>query len=302
MTSITPFEPHCKRYSGLRLRSAFSRHNIEIENLATLIISQAPGLAKLLQDNPFLVDDTYRNLTESLFWCKGISEGEVVLCHRGAAGALCGAAFIRDVHFGGSAELNFFALQDMAYSCFEEVLAYMFRPLMGGLGCLNVRMRIHPQNEQARDLATQFSFASKTVLIADACYHGDPSNMLLVELLNPTVFSAGEEISNASVNRSVPVSPVQPEQLHDGPGGAGADQAYGDDSGEPDWDADELLRHELLGHTGIPATARGTDVDGSMGQPVGRDGASVPDSPGDDSPGPGGEPDVTGEPATSGIR
>lgn len=254
----TPSEVRCVRYSGIRLKSPFAQSSFEIENLAGKIVQQIPGFAVELQKNPVVVDDNYRNITELLFWCRAMQQGEVILCHSRSTNDLIGVVFLSDIKFGASLEFNVAARTEWLAAVLVELIGYVCKPLPEGLGATKLRSRIHPENSQVLQLVEAAGFRLVGELVAEASYHARPTNMLLVELLNPALFSTGEAINDGIRNTGDATQrDVRPNVVHDGPANEGNDATnHADDGGGySDGDADELLRREYMGNAGLHSTA-----------------------------------------------
>lgn len=293
-------EVHKRRYSGLRLRSHFTQQGLEIENLARKTLSEIGGLAVELQRLPALIEDTYRGMDELTFWCHAIRSGEVIICREHERAMPMGVVLISNVKIGTCAELNFLLGGPLALDAALDVIVYAFKPAPEGLGCLKLKMLLHPQNTQALQLAQSLGFQPHGVLPCEASFHSQPTSMLLVELLNPATFSTGEDLVNGDTTRTSGSSGASRQTNGDESGPVrqhvrgGADSAMdvdnGDDPEQPDagWlDRDrenaELLRSFNMGGAGVSgATGRPAGHDEPECQPA-EDGAGEPDSVPDDS-------------------
>jgi hypothetical protein len=259
----THFDMHCVRYSGIRLKSSFAQSSTEIDTLAGKVMQAIPGMGIEIQKHPVLVDDNLRNLSERNFWALAIQQGEVILCSDKTTKQLLGVAFLRDIKYGASVEMNVFAMDAAFGAVASEVIQYIFHPLgLRGLGALKIRLRIHPDNSQALVLAQGAGFTFVAELVAEACYHTRPVRMILAELLNSAKFSTGETINGSSEHGDASGSgnDVQPVSVHNGPGDgqlSATKRAVGGDW-NPNWNADELLSNEFVGNPGVHSASGGT--------------------------------------------
>lgn len=283
------------RYSGLRLRSHFVQQGLEIQNLARQILTETGQMAALLQQAPALVDDRFRGMDELSFWCQAVLFGEVIICREQyRTGRIVGTVLISSVKIGACADVNFLVGDGHVAAACREILQYIFKPAPAGLGCLKARSWIHPDNREALQLAEVSGFVPRVVLPCEASFHGQLTSMLLVELLNPAVFSTGEELVNGELSTTGEpangdvAGTVCPDVRSGAPGTMDIDN--GDATGELDaggYDRNreniELLQSFNMGGPAVSGSSgREPGLHDDKPEPAG-DGAGVADSKPDDS-------------------
>lgn len=190
-------EIHLRRFSSLRLRSPFASRSLEIFKLASDIFNQIGAITGLYQS---FLDDTYRDMSELEFWAKAIQDGEVMLIYAGKGGRFLGVAFLSNIKPGASCQLSFLADAPLLPSILYELLGYIFG---GDLGCAKAVMKVRPEDRTMLALGQNMGF-SGIMLHTDVCYNGAPSPMILMELLNPALFSNGEDLDNAASRSEQP--------------------------------------------------------------------------------------------------
>jgi hypothetical protein len=277
-------EPHLKRFSGLRLLSPYQAQSLEIMQLAAEINALCNG--KQLQDMPNFVDDSYRGFADWLFWCRVIQQGEAMAIHDQKGGSVIGVAIIDEIRLGVSARLNFIAASSLFMVAGFELLKYIFNDLE----CKKVKLLVHPENVMLVDFAQKVGFKA-LLLPVESSFYGRLTGMLHMELLNPALFSKGEDL-HGSANDSIRDTDATSESTngdesrrvcaelrggavstvdeHDG-NAVIESVSVGDDT---DGEIGRILQSNDVGNTGLPATGRRQSVSGRVEQPAKRNGST----------------------------
>ena len=192
------------RVSGLRLKSQDPRMRaFELKQAASKLLSLSPILQNAM-DEPFCIDDEYRNLPDALtLWLNFLQSGEVFIC-QARNGELLGVQALLNVRPGRSAYWFAYAAPSKRgsraiFSAAKELLDYAFKPAPEGLGLLKVKAEIAYENTAATRLMHALGGQPMGILRGDGLFHGMLCDMVIVELYNGSLFAPQGELIN--VNR-----------------------------------------------------------------------------------------------------
>lgn len=294
----TPSEPHMVRYSGVRVDPKFAA--LQKETHVKNLMQAAPGVAAAMMSDPFLLDDFFRVITtEQQLWLTLLNSAEIILCYAGGVAVepknLLAVHMLRGIigpnrhGYLFTYELPHVRGNPYMVEVMSHVVNYAFNPMPEGLGLIKLRADVPVRDGVSLAALRGFGFQGIGVATADASHHGNLSDIVLLELLNPAIFKTAEVISNGSqlpdaLRDAQPgviggqPSPAQRPAKHDATGGGQPDALSNDD-------AAELLLYSDLGAARLRAAGGRESNTRAVSTDAIEHGASITDGGANDATG-----------------
>jgi RimJ/RimL family protein N-acetyltransferase len=294
-------EPHLVRYSGLRVDPKYAQ--MQREHAARNLIQAAPGLVSVLLNDQFSVDDALRVAVKDdiQFWSAWLHSGEILLCYPGGLPVepryILAAYTLSGVIPGRHAILTGYVLPQVRENPYmkrvlQEVINYAFAPTPEGLGLLKLKAGIPVRDAYTAGALRAAGFQIQGMSVLDASYHGQLSDIVFCELMNPAIFKEAEVISGDN-ELLVPVrdaesSALGGEPIHDERPTADNDAGGGQPDTVHDGVSPELLPTGDVEPSGVPTGARWRSDAIGVRRESKLDGAQESNASGNDTGGTGG--------------